>query len=84
MQLKISSIEEIDEDYIMHYVNSVKKGREVDKRIREKETSASGISFRDKLNLYTYQFYEYWLNDYEMEEIDFITRQFPWLVEDNR
>lgn len=84
MQIKITSIEDVGEEFIASYAKAVRQGMALHELIEKEEASLDDASSMEKINLFTYQFYENWLEDYDMHEIDWIVNQFPWLARYNR
>ncbi len=63
----------------LHFDYAIELGKEVHDSISTGKSSSENLSKLDQLNLYSYQFSEYWLAQYEMKDIKFILQQFPWL-----
>ena len=63
----------------LHFDYAVESGKEIQDSISKGKSGSKNISNLDQLNLYSYQFSEYWLTQYEMRDIGFILQQFPWL-----
>ena len=64
---------------MIHFSYAIESGKEIHDNITGGKSSSENLSKLDQLNLYSYQFSEYWLTQYEMKDIGFILRQFPWL-----
>ena len=64
---------------ILHFDYAVESGKEIHDSISKEKSGSENLSKLDQLNLYSYQFSEYWLTQYEMKDIGFILQQFPWL-----